>query len=281
MRDIRLIAGLLLAIFSAGPPAAQAEIVGDLYRAQRVVTGTEQAERSRGFREGLEDVVIKLTGDASLAGSDRLAAVLARADSLVARHEYEDRMKDLPVRDEQGTRERPHFLRIWFDAAKVDAALTAAGLEPWPADRPVVTVWLLAELPDRAVFLAREADELAGQHAVLTEAALRRGVPLKLPDRDTIKMSEHAAFLAGGNRMAVMLELMRQSAAGGVLLFGSLEARPDGAWNVRWAFDDRRDGKRLPSRQWASAGVTFDTGLRGGIERTARILSGKDAPERK
>ena len=55
----------VLVLLSAA--CAQAIEIGDLYEAETIVTGTEEPERSRGFRIGLEEVLIKLSGDARLA----------------------------------------------------------------------------------------------------------------------------------------------------------------------------------------------------------------------
>ena len=55
-------------------PAAAVE-VRDIYKAETIVTGTGAAERLRGFRETLAEVMVKASGDATLLGSERLARV--------------------------------------------------------------------------------------------------------------------------------------------------------------------------------------------------------------
>src|SRR5690606_22939725 len=122
-------AAALFAILAAVPAAAVE--VPDLYKAETIVTGTGAAERQRGFRETLAEVMVKASGDASLLGSARLESVLDHASDFVASWEQEDRMKGIPIHDEQGTRDRPFYLRVVFDKAKVDGALQALGLQPW------------------------------------------------------------------------------------------------------------------------------------------------------
>src|SRR5262245_20655805 len=136
MQRTGVLAALLL---WAGAAFAQAPGItdDDLYKAETIVTGTGEPERLRGFKVGIEEAVIKLTGKASLAGSPRLEKIREQAAALVADYSYEDRMKGIPIHDEQGTRDRPHFLRIRFEKARMDAAIEAARLKKWAGERPL------------------------------------------------------------------------------------------------------------------------------------------------
>lgn len=104
MGSARTAAMLLAALcMCAGTAGAKAAAISDddLYKAETVVTGTQEPERLRGFRVGAEEVVIKLTGKASLAGTARIKPILDDAAGLVADYTYEDRMKGIPIHDEQ------------------------------------------------------------------------------------------------------------------------------------------------------------------------------------
>jgi hypothetical protein len=68
-------------------------------------------ERQRGFRQALEEAIVKVTGASRLAEDPRLASALADAGGYVAGFEYEDRLAKKKLMDEQGTRERT-FERI-------------------------------------------------------------------------------------------------------------------------------------------------------------------------
>src|ERR671915_2353166 len=78
---VMLMAAILVAL---GRPARALE-VQDLAFAEVIVTGTEEPERTRGLALGLADVIVKLTGDARLAGSETIAPLLARAGTFVQR----------------------------------------------------------------------------------------------------------------------------------------------------------------------------------------------------
>src|SRR6266481_8401458 len=117
--------------------ATMAAAADDLYRVQTVVTGQGEANRIIGFAACLEDVLIKVSGAVKLAGDPRLAAYQSRAGDFVKSHSYHDQMSGTPIRDEQGTRDRPYDLIIEFDEKKIDGLLSVFGITPWLSHRPV------------------------------------------------------------------------------------------------------------------------------------------------
>src|SRR6202022_3970407 len=117
----------------------------DLYRAQAVVTGQGEDNRIIGFAFCLEDVLIKVSGAVKLAGDPRLAAYQSRAGDFVGAYGYHDQMSGTPIRDEQGTRDRPYDLIVDFDEKKIDDLLNALGLKPWLSHRPVLAVFVEME----------------------------------------------------------------------------------------------------------------------------------------
>jgi hypothetical protein len=246
-----------------GPPvwAQTAKLTDDdLYRAETIVTGQGEPERLRGFRVGAEEAVVKLTGDATLLGSEKLAPIIERSATLVQDFTYEDRMKGIPVHDEQGTRDRPHFLRIRFDKTKFDAALAEAGLKRWQGERPVLAVWLGIKDARSAIVLSAEGPEGYGQREVLKEASKKRGVPIVLPKPGQSAVSYET--IAKGEAGTLRQEAERLGADG--LLYGTLDFNGDVAWNTRWTVS----GKDTEAT-WTMKGVTFDTALKGAIERSA------------
>jgi hypothetical protein len=50
-----------------------------LYKAEVIVTGKGEEERARGFREGLKEIFIKLSGDPAIASGNKLAPYLSEA----------------------------------------------------------------------------------------------------------------------------------------------------------------------------------------------------------
>ena len=120
----------LAAVAAVGGAASAAD---DLYRTQAIVTGQGEAERARGFALCLEAVLVKASGDPRLIGDPEVVPMKAQAGSFVIGFEYQDRMKGIPVHDEQGTRDRPYDLTVTFDQQKIDAALRSLRRTPWLA----------------------------------------------------------------------------------------------------------------------------------------------------
>jgi hypothetical protein len=264
-------AALALAMFFCvcGPQAfAQAEKItdDDLYKAETIVTGTREAERQRGFRIVAEDAIIKLTGNAKLAGNARIKPILDQAATLVADFTYEDRMKGIPVHDEQGTRDRPHFLRVRFDKAKFDQALRSARLKKWGGERPVVAIWLGIKEARGKYVLAAEGPEGYGQREVLKEASKKRGVPIVLPPAGQSAITYETI----DKSIWHLLDQEAHKLGASAVLYGTLDFDGNIAWNTRWTVA----GKRAYAK-WSMKEVTFDTALKGAIERTAAAFAKK------
>ncbi|MGE0230367.1 MAG: DUF2066 domain-containing protein [Flavobacteriaceae bacterium] len=254
-RTIALVLVLLM------PVRAAAEIVADLYQAKALVTGTEEPERSRGFRAALADVAVKITGDTALERDTRLEGLLARAPELVASYTYEDRMKGIPVHDEQGTRERPHILTVTFDTERLDAAIATLGYRRWSEDRPVVAVWLGIGAANGNYVLGSGGSAGYGQRAVLTESAARRGLPIRLPAEGQSAITYEDV---AGRRPAVFRASPPEAAAH---LLGTLIPGGDGYWTMEWTL--RHAGQET---LWRLRGVTFDQALKSGIDTTVGLL---------
>lgn len=257
----RAIVILLLAV----APAA-ATPVADLYSAEAIVTGTEEPERTRGFRAGLVDAVVKLTGDFRLADDPRLRPLLKDPHRFVDRFEYKDRMKGIPVHDEQGTRERPHFLRMHFKPDALDAGLAALSLMAWGNDRPLTAIWLGVRTATGTYVLASSGSEGYGQRAVFEDLAKRRGIPVRLPPAD--RPSDTIAYedIAAGD----VDRLKAASADADAILSGTLETTPSGYWTVSWRLDWK--GR---FHAWALHDVTFDTAIKDALQQAALIFSGR------
>jgi len=244
------------------PPGIAAE-VENLYGSQAIVTGTEEPERTRGFGAALRDVLVKLTGNATLARDRRLDALCAQPHRFVDHFEYEDRMKNIPVHDEQGTRERPHYLRVVFKKTEIDAALRRLHLPKWGPDRPLIAVWLGIRTARASYVLTSSGPNGYGQRAVLVETAVRRGLAIWLPPagQSAVQFDQVAA----GNIEA----LKAASPETGALLVGTLSIAPGGYWDIAWTLHHSTEAEN-----WTLSNVSFDRALEDGLQTSALILSG-------
>jgi hypothetical protein len=263
---------LALAGLTGGMPGAAAQS-DMLYRGEAIVTGQLMPERLRGFGLGAEEVLIKLTGDPALAATPEGRSVIAKAPEMVAEHSYEDRMKDIPVHDEQGTRDRPYFLRMLFDPAKFDAALAGAGIEAWQGERQKVAIWLGIRDARGTYIVTRTANQGFEQREVLKEASRRRAVPIVLPEEGQTAVAYHDIEQGEQGK----LQEASEPSGTACILYGVLEFDGQSHWNVGWhAFGNGIDA------QWRMTGVTFDQALKGAIDeimtasaRQARQSRGK------
>ena len=254
--------------------AARASAADDLYRAQTVVTGQGEANRTIGYAACLEDVLIKVSGAVKLADDPRLAAVQSRAADFVKAHSYHDQMSGTPVRDEQGTRDRPYDLIVDFDERKIDDVLKTLGVTPWLSHRPVLAVFVGMELGATNYIVTADAGHSAvAPRQSLLAASARRGMTIVLPDDAALaKSGLHAAGLA---KLPPSALAARAAEAGGeVALVGRLKwDDSDLAWATEW----QMEWQGRPHR-WQLRRATFDEVFRRAIGDAAQILSGNGDP---
>ncbi len=276
MRKLMSIAAMALTLLMG---SAQAVEVENLYGGQAIVTGIFEPERTRGLRQVLLDVLIKVSAEPRLIDDPRVQPLLDRAKDFVASYDYEDRMKGTPVRDEQGTRDRPHDLRIKFDPVKIDAALAELGLKPWTSDRPILATSITIEYPSNKFVLTPDGDQGLGQREALIAAANRRGMPIAwgtltaatpgLANENTREKSDKTS----GQRI-------RDESA---ILRGTLRWQPEKAsWQTDWTLSQSRittaDQKVLMvnnNRSWSVETSSFDEAFRNGVGEAAATLAGR------
>lgn len=186
-----------------GPAIAQlAPGTLGLYGGHAIVTGTDSRQRQEGFEACLRDVLVKVSGDPALRDDPRIAAFARTAQQLAEDFNYQDRMSDVPLHDEQGTRDRPYDLAVRFAPAKIDAILAKLGEKPWLQPRPPLLL-----------------------HIMIVRDRLR--VPLTADDVGDERMRE--AAVAAGDKYGMRVVLPPKSAAsaappvpGAVILSGTI-----------------------------------------------------------
>lgn len=164
-----LVAALALTLVAALP--AMAVPVADLYEAQVPTDGLGTAELEAAYARALDQVLVRVTGQASVAMDSTQRAALGSAGTLVRRYQ--------PMPDGQ--------LRVSFDPDAVRRRLDAAGLPVWSADRPR-TLILLPGAADPTRTIAAGSGSAAGDdrsggdpdQQLLLQVAARRGVPVTI-----------------------------------------------------------------------------------------------------
>lgn len=160
------------------PLTARAEVVKDLYAATLPAPDHSEQARQKALHEGLEQVLVKLTGDSDIAARDGVADFLDRAESHVTEFGY----VNLPeaVAEEEQT---DIGISVRYSEPDIDAFLRRRELPIWPANRPALLVWLVVEPSDgEQRFLQRE--DKPALWARLEWLMKGRGQPVRFPLHD-------------------------------------------------------------------------------------------------
>lgn len=237
---------LLLLVLMLAPLSGPAAATRDaLYSATVIVTGRENlAERARGFREALAEVLMKLAADRRVVDGAVAVQALEMADDFVSSFGYVDRKFGVGISDEQGTRDRSFLLAVRFADAEVDALLGQLGARPWKDERPVVKVELSVTDAGGSFEVTRTSERGYGQRQVLEAEAERAGLPLLLAGETATR---------GGEAEAV--------------LFGRMTLTPTGHWDTVWTL-----AKGNFDQRWTVDDATFDRAIEDGVWRTAAEL---------
>ena len=107
-KAVRVAIAFWVFVLGADVSIAQPDL-DDIYTTRVVVTGKDERNRPLGFKLCFEDVLIKVSGDASIVSDRRFETLTANAGQYVSTFSYRDRLEGKPVHDEQGTYDRPIF----------------------------------------------------------------------------------------------------------------------------------------------------------------------------
>lgn len=265
----RAIAGIFLAAVLIWCIGAATAAAGELYRAKVTVTGQGEANRILGFAACLEDVLIKVSGAQKLAGDRRLATYKSNAKDFVTAFSYRDQFFGKPVRDEQGTRDRPYDLTVDFEEGKIDDILRTFGLKPWLSHRPVLAVFVAMEQGPRKYVVTLDGAQSDLQRDALLAAGEKRGMSVVLPGAAALAKSNVNGETLGTASLSTLAPSAAQQDAEAVLTGRLVWDDRQLGWATQWQIDWA--GR---THRWQLRGVTFDEAFRRGIGGAAQVLSG-------
>jgi hypothetical protein len=264
---------MFLSVFLTWCAGTMTAAGADLYRTKVTVTGQGEVNRMTGFAAALEDVLIKASGAQKLSGDRRLAAYKAKARVYVRSFSYRDQFFGKPIRDEQGTRDRPFDLTVEFEESRIGDLLKTLGLKPWLSHRPRLAVFVEMEQGAKNYVVTTDGAQSDLQRDALLAAADKRGMEIVLPGTAALAKSN----ITGAELRAPSFPALARVAVeegGEVVLVGRLvwDDR-DLGWATQWQMDWRGQTHR-----WQIRGVTFDETFRRGIGGAAQVLSGNGDP---
>ncbi|MBN8997140.1 MAG: DUF2066 domain-containing protein [Rhizobiales bacterium] len=245
--------------------------LADLYQSVFVTSGTGEANRIPGFRQTLEDVLVKVSGDPRLIGDPRIDGLKTKAAELATSFTYLDLYSGRPLHDEQGSYDRPHYLTVDYDPAKIDAALHDLGLKPWTGDRPKLAVFLVVDHYGRRYLVTADDPRDAAMNEAFAAASVRYGLPMTFPPAALLA---DAALTPDSLPQAVDLTALAAKAGGALPLAGTLLfSDHEHGWIADW-YLSTETGRH----HWQVRGVNFDTAFRDAILGAAQVLSGNGEP---
>ncbi|HVY20530.1 MAG TPA: DUF2066 domain-containing protein [Bauldia sp.] len=233
-----------------------------LYQSMYVVSGKAPERRPVGFQEALRRLMVKVSGDRRLATDPVVEAMIARAADYVVDFSYLDLKEGIKLSDEQGSYDRPHYLTVTFDKAKIDAALAELHRKVW-ADRPNLVVYLAVDKQPKPAFVPDATNPRDDAMRIsLGNASLLYSVPATFPSPDAAaKFNPADASTAAAG-------------TGELPLTGTLNwSDADLGWVADWTVV--HDGKPV---HWQIRGISFDDAFREGLSGAALVLSGNGTP---
>jgi hypothetical protein len=251
-------------------PAATAASREELYQSVAIVSGQDENNRQPGFRDCLDGVLVRVSGDPRLPKLPKAEGLRQRAGDFVAAFSYRDRLAGIPIHDEQGTYDRPHNLTCRYRVEVVDQLLSELGSRPWLADRPKLTIFLDVERGAQTynVVLDNDRDQAMREAFSMSAAplAFRVDFPTSRQASELLKKSERLRL---GDLRPGEIPLNARTP-----VFGHLRwSDKDLGWVATWQFQTRSSAIR-----WTARGVNFDEAFRVAVRGVAQILSGNGNP---
>ena len=251
---------------------AQPDSFNDVYTARAVVTGKDERNRALGFRLCFEDVLVKVSGDASIVSDRRFNKLASSAGQYVSTFSYRDRLEGKPVHDEQGTYDRPHFLTCHFDPQKIDSVLKALDRKPL-GHRPRLVMLVAVHGRTNTGVLSGDGAFDPHMREALANAAQRYGLTVSLPSIATLQSNQiggDTATITSGDRLLRVAEMSDSE----LPLVGDLRWS-DAAlgWVATWSLE--ASGRRY---RWSVRGVNYDEAFRNAVRGAAGVLSGSRKP---
>ncbi|MCV6613044.1 MAG: DUF2066 domain-containing protein [Amphritea sp.] len=221
----KLLAGVLLVLCSG---MLQAATVQGLYIAELIVPEQQSQPAQSQLQQGLQQVLIKVSGSGEVTNKPAVAAALQQPAALMQQFSYQS--TQIPVATGDGREVLGQRLIMEFDPILVDGLLSDAGAAAIGHARPEVLVWLVAQQS------SGQRDFLAPDGRIYSELnglALQRGLPVVAPlydlaDQQALALSDIWGFFEAPIRTA------SNRYQPDAVLVGRLIQSERGGWQTEW-----------------------------------------------
>lgn len=257
-RGLRTLAISLTLVWLAAP--ALAEQVVDLYTADILVASQSASERRRAAREGLAQLMVRVSGNPEAARHTAVQEALSRAEDFIYEFNYRSTSETIEVGDEERPASR---LVMKFSPPELERLLRSANLSLWPANRPAVLVWMVTR-DDEGLQRVSGSQE----REWLKARARARGVPLVMPLEDL----EDRLALSARELWALDEEVIRKASQrydAEAILVGRYSETSGGQWRSDWQLYHNLGNPTFYLRAGSVEAVIADA-----IDETANHFSG-------
>ena len=241
--------------------SAQAVEVSGLYEAELAVTSQGRTERQKVIRAALLEVLIKVSGNTSVALSPGIPQLLKRRNQFLQQYRYRNELQ--AETSGTGTSLSKQYLWVRFDKMSLDTAMRGLDLAIWGRSRPSTLAWITIEQGGKRQLLNSSTDTSLA--TIILQRAKQRGIPLDLPlmdleDQQNIALTD----VLGGFQETILKASQRYSAD--AILVGRLRQLANQRWQGRWTLN-------LAGREynWSEEGG-FDAIIGFGIDGVTSTL---------
>ncbi|TCK17834.1 hypothetical protein DFR30_1084 [Thiogranum longum] len=242
--------------------SALAARLDNLFQADAPASGRDPAARQAALKQALATVLVRITGDATLANNGQARTLLREPGRFVAQY----RFNETPARKPGAAPE----LHLWaqFDEVALTRALRDLGLPYWGRDRPDVLVWLAVDDGGKRFLVSDTSRNSLAD--TLHDAAQQSGLPVSLPlldlqDQRAVSFSD----LWGGFLGPVQKASERYRPQ--VVLVGRVDRSRSG-WNGQWTLLGAG-----ASHNWTVHGVSAEDTVQKGLSESTSLLASRYA----
>ena len=174
LRYLRVIILLIVAM----PVFAKTE--SNLYSSAVPVQSRSATDRNTALSEALSEVLIKVSGNSTVATLPRVHEQLKHTDQILRSYRYQSNDDD----------KYPYLLTASFEPNAVNSLLTANHQAIWGADRPALLFWVVKNENNQPTLISSDD---ASIYQTLTNTAALRGLPVVSPLLDLTDLNALSA----------------------------------------------------------------------------------------
>jgi hypothetical protein len=232
---------------------AHAVQVEELFSVQVPVESRDREQRMEAIKTGMGQVLVRVTGDGSIAQNAEVESVIRGAAQYVQRFRY------LPAKEGEGFE-----LVIDFDETRLSKDLANRGLPVWGRERPAVLSWIAVSQGSKRFMISSKGRR--AERETLNQAARDRGVPLMFPLLDVEDNNKVRSGDIVGGFYDTVDEASRRYSADAILI-GRVQ-RQQGQWIGRWRLREADQ-----TVVFESEGATLNEALTQGVYGLASYLA--------